>query len=279
MSNHPQGESIWGNINTCAEIALNIYMIVAKDENGIEKTGIMAYKDSVGKTLSKKAASMAEQDGDWLCFDENVKDIPIYETLQQRVAMCRRMEGNAMRQMEEIKRDGKLTLTDYFGECNPPTESKDGSLLDILKVRNGIFFTSDKENFRFAIHEAIADNYMSPMAAAFAQRHGEYLFYDTTTAAIPLNELKNIFDECEALIVSEDSLYATINRHFRSYMAVYNEILQEEYQIPEVDAPDCFFLRMQLEQAREADEEHAEVAAEDVEMDFNEETDFDLGGR
>lgn len=213
MHQSPQGESIWGNINTCMEIALDIYMIIADGENGVKRTGIMAHKDSVGKAISKKAASMAEPNGDWLCFDEDTKDIPMYEVLQQRVAMCRRMEGNAMRQMEEIKRDGKLTLTDYFGECNPPTESKDGPLLDMIKIRNGIFFTSDKENFCFAVHKSIADNYMSPMTAAFASQHGEYLFYDTTTAAIPLNELKNIFDECEALIVSEDSLYATINQH------------------------------------------------------------------
>lgn len=274
--NQPSGESIWGNINTCMEIAINIYMIVAKDENGIEQTGIMAHKDSVGKTLSSKAASMAQQDGDWLCFDENIKDIPMYEVLQNRVAMCRRMESNTIRQMEEIKRDGKLSLTDYFGECNPPTESRDGPLLDMYKVRNGIFFTSDKENFNFAVHEAIADNYMTPIAAQFARKQGDYLFYDTTTAAIPLNELKNIFDECEALIVSEDSLYATLNKNFRTYTMVYNEVLQKEYQIPEVVAPTSLFLRVQLEQANETMEEQAEVV---MEQDFNEETDFEIGGR
>lgn len=277
MSNNPQGESIWGNINTCVEIAINIYMIIAKDENGIDHTGIMAHKDSVGKNLSAKAASMAEQDGEWLCFDENIKDVPLYEVLQQKVAICKKMEHHALKQMEEIKRDGKLTLTDYFGECNPPTESKDGPLLDMLKVRNGIFFTSDKENFQFAIHEAIADNYMSPAANVFGIRHGEYLFYDTTTAAIPLNELKNVFDECESLIVSKDSLYATLNQHFSSYMADYNYLLPEEHQIPKVEAPDCLFLRVQLEQAKETVEEYAEVVIETAEMDFNEETDFEIG--
>ncbi len=29
--NHPSGESIWGNINTAIEIAMNIYLITAKD--------------------------------------------------------------------------------------------------------------------------------------------------------------------------------------------------------------------------------------------------------
>lgn len=277
--NQPNGESIWGNINTCMEIALNIYMIIAKDSKGIERTGIMAHKDSVGNNLSQEAAAMATKDGDWLYFDEEAKDVPMFEILQQRIAMCRRIENNALRQMEEIKRDGSLTLTDFFGECTPPVESKDGPLHDTLKVRNGIFFTSDKENFQFAVHESIADNYMTPLAATFAHKQGEYLFYDTTTAAIPLNELKNVFDECEALIVSEDSLYATINQRFAGYMAMYNEVLQPENQIPQVEAPASLFLRVQLEQAMENAEEQAEEATEMPEMDFNEETEYEVGGR
>ena len=44
MHQPPQGESIWGTINTCTEIALNIYMIIAKDANGTEHTGVMAKK-------------------------------------------------------------------------------------------------------------------------------------------------------------------------------------------------------------------------------------------
>lgn len=275
MHQPPQGESIWGNINTCMEIALDIYAIFATDENGIEHTGIMARKSTAEKNLSTKAVSMAEQDGDWLCYDENTKDIPMYEVLQRRVAACKRLETAALKEMEEIKRDGKLSLTDYFGECNPPTESKDGPLLDMLKVRNGIFFTSDKENFCFAVHEAIADNYMSPIATEFGQRKGDYIFYDTTTSAIALNELKNVFDECEGLIVSEDSLYATLNKNFSVYTMLYNEIMQEEYKIPEVDAPTSLFLRVQLEQAKETAEQAAAVEA--PEMDFDEETDFEIG--
>ena len=47
MNQPPQGESIWGTINTCTEIALNIYMIIARDADGIEHTGIMARKETV----------------------------------------------------------------------------------------------------------------------------------------------------------------------------------------------------------------------------------------
>ena len=41
MNQPPQGESIWGTINTCTEIALNIYMIIAqmciRDRNRVVK--------------------------------------------------------------------------------------------------------------------------------------------------------------------------------------------------------------------------------------------------
>lgn len=64
MHHQPSGESIWGNINTCMEIALDIYMIIAEDENGIEHHGVMARKSTTEKNLSPKAISMAEQDGE-----------------------------------------------------------------------------------------------------------------------------------------------------------------------------------------------------------------------
>lgn len=281
MSHQPQGDSIWGNINTCVEIALDIYKIFATDEKGIEHTGIMAKKSTAEKNLSPKAVSMAEQDGDWLCYDENTKDIPMYEVLQRRVAACKRLETAALKEMAEIKRDGKLSLSDYFGDCNPPTESQQGMISNMLKVRNGVYFTQDGEGLQFAVHEAIADNYMSPIAAEFGQRNGDYIFYNPATSAVALNELKNVFDEAGGLIVSEDSLYATLNKNFPAYTSVYNEIMQEEYQIPEIDAPVNLFLAVQLENAKQSEQQNdtQEQAAtqEPVEEDFNEDADFEVG--
>ena len=274
MHQPPQGESIWGTINTCVEIALDIYMITARDENGMEHSGVMARKDTAEKHLSKKAVEMAEQDGDWLCYDENTKDIPVYETLQRRVSACKRIETAALAQMAEIKRDGKLSLTDYFGECVPPTETQHGSVVDMLKIRNGIFFTQDNTEMLLAVHEAVADNYMSAMAAEFGHRQGDYLFYDLATCAVALNELKNVFDETEALVISEDSLNATLHQNFPAYISAYNEIMPEEHQIPCVDGPANLFLRVQLEAAESAKEEKAEPTAE---PDFQEDVGYEFG--
>lgn len=286
MHQPPQGESIWGNINTAIEIALDIYMIIAKDENGIEHTGVMARKSTADKNLSPQAVAMAEQDAeslcgsDWLYYDENTKEIPMYEVLQRRVAACKRLEAAALKEMSEIKRDGKLSLTDYFGECAPPAVTQHGVISNMFKVRNGLYFTQDNNQLQFAVHEAIADNYMSPIAAEFGQRNGDYLFYDTTTSAIALNELKNVFEEAEGLIVSEDSLYATLGKNFVAYTLIYNGIMQEEYKIPEVDAPTNLFLAVQLENAKQEEQQTAaeqEPQSQTAEADFNEETDFEIG--
>lgn len=275
MHQQPQGESIWGTINSCVEIALNIYMIVAKDANGIEHSGIMAKKDTAEKNLSPKAVGMAESDGDWLCYDENKKDIPMFEILQRKMAACKRAEVAIMQQMEDIKRNGKVSLSDYFGECRPPFETQHGDVIDTLPIRNGIYFTQDNHEMLFAVHEAIADNYMTPIAIAFGQKHGDYLFYDLETSAIPLNELKNVFGEAEALIVSQDSLYATLNNRFQAYTSQYNHCMPEECQIPKVNAPDSLFLAVQLEAAKDRKEEMEQGGT--YEPDFNEETGYEIG--
>jgi len=264
--NHPSGESIWGNINTALEIALNIYVIVAKDENGIEREGIMVPKDKAKEVLSDKAISMAEQDGDWLCYGEDTKDVPMYEMLQRRVAACKRMEAKAVEMMEKIRRDGKLRLTDYFGECAPPAQQSKASPPPV-PVRNGIYFVqSDGQDF-FAVHEAVADNFMSDMAVAFGNRQGEYLLYDLTTAAVPLFELSQIYEEVNELIVSEDSLLSTLNTNFKTYVSYYNELIQEEAKILPVIAPVSLFLQKQLD--RSASEPERTGFEEDATKEFH----------
>jgi hypothetical protein len=264
--NHPSGESIWGNINTALEIALNIYVIVATDENGIEREGIMVTKDKAKEVLSDKAISMAEQDGDWLCYGEDIKDVPMYEMLQRRVVACKRMEAKAVEMMEEIRRDGKLRLTDYFGECAPPAQQEKDRTPPV-PVRNGIYFVQSGGQDFFAVHEAVADNFMSDMAVAFGNRQGEYLLYDLTTAAVPLFELRQLYEEVSDMIVSEDSLLSTLNTNFKTYVLYYNELIQEEAKIPPVNAPASLFLQTQLD--RSANEPERTDFEEDAAKEYH----------
>lgn len=162
----------------------------------------------------------------------------------------RESRRGALTQMLEIQRDGSLRLTDYFGECEPPVSTPDGEAGKLQKVRNGIYFAETDGTTYFAVQEAVADNFLSPMACGFGRKADGYLYYDLTTCAVPLNELRQVYDEVDALIVSEDSLYATLGESFKLYTDLYNDIVQEEDRIPPVEAPAALFLQRQLDAAQ-----------------------------
>jgi len=243
MHHQPQGDSIWGNINTVVEIAINVYYIFA--ENG---EGIMIPKEKAGDIISEKAASMGKEDNGYLCYgrDENM-EIPMYEVLQKRVDACERIRQKALEQMEEIKREGNLRLTDYFGECDPPGTTPEGKADNHQKVRNGIYFVETGDMAYFAVQETVADNFLSPMACVAGEKKDGYIYYDLTTSAIPLNELRQVYSEIDSLIVSEDSLKATLVASFPTYLSAYNSIVQEEARIPPIEAPVALFLQQQLD--------------------------------
>lgn len=261
MNHQPQGESIWGNINTVIEIALNVYYIVA--ENG---EGIMIPKDNAKDTISEKAISAGKENKDYLCYGKDeTMDIPMYEVLQKRIAACDKIKAEALAQVEEIQRDGHLRLTDYFGECEPPKDTPDGNADQLQKVRNGIYFTETDGITYFAVQEAVADNFLSPLAYEFGKKKGDYLYYDLTTSAVPLHELRQIYSEVNDLVVSEDSLYATLGKNFQAYVTAYNDIVAEESKIPPVEAPTILFLQRQLDEPQR--ETESPVLAPEQEQD------------
>ena len=90
-----------------------------------------------------------------------------------------------------------------------------------------------------------------------------------------LNELKHVFDEVSALIISEDSLYATLDQNFPAYKQLYNACVPKEEQIPKADAPTALFLAVQLEAARDR-EEQENRPTEEMEEEFGEQIDYDI---
>jgi len=267
MHQQPQ-ESIWGTINNCIEIALNIYMIVAVDEKGLEHTGIMAHKDTAANTLSSKATDLAKENGDWLYFDENTKDAAMYEVLQQRMNLCKKVEAAVQQQMEEIKLGSQIQLPDYFGECPVPQDIGKDAVVE--KIRNGVFRIESDGQVQFAVHKSIADNYLTPMAMQFGTEQGEYQHYNSEHCAVLLHELKPIFEEVEQLVISPESLYATLHQNFGEYVKNYNQLMPEGQEIPIEHAPANLFLTTQLEQGQGGQEEETvqEPYGEDVDFGF-----------
>ncbi|MFI3226515.1 MAG: hypothetical protein R3Y09_03790 [Clostridia bacterium] len=229
-------ESIWGNVNTCVEIALNIYEIYAQYGNGI----VVGKGDQT--ILSDKALSLGIENGDYITFDESIKDVPMYEVLKQKLAENQAMQAEIYEKMQDIEKYGKYRYPQYFGEIPTPDHAVDEICL-------GVYMTETDEGSMFAVHKGIAKDYMTEMSTEIGIEQGEYLFYDLKTASMPLFELSKIFSEVDAMILEKDSLYATLTSRFTAYVEDYNELVGALEQIPCVNAPPFLYLESQIKQA------------------------------
>ncbi|KNY29531.1 hypothetical protein [Pseudobacteroides cellulosolvens] len=81
MQDSRPNANIWGNIITCAEIAIGIYEIV-----GTNHKGIMMPKKMAEEVLPQNVIDMAEKDGENLCFvDDFSSSIVADELIEQGI--------------------------------------------------------------------------------------------------------------------------------------------------------------------------------------------------
>ena len=259
-----QGESIWGNINLSIEIALNVYQIYADNGKGI----MVKANDKHNLSESTLEKGVKDSEGN-VYFDEETQKYPMLEILQNREIQTKAALAAIEQQRQELLNGKSITdfdLNDFIGKHDPPENVKE-------EVRNGIYFTLDNDEVGFAVHEAVVSNTMSTFATDFAIKDGEYFHFDMAHSAIPIVELKETFPEVEALVISEDSLYATLNENFPYYVKQYNEACTEERQMPNVTSATNLFLAMQLKGERE----QPNVGADELDYahdDYGEEVDF-----
>lgn len=264
------GDSIWGNINLCIEIALNIYYIVGDKGEGI----VIPREHAEGNFSDKTVEAGEESDGCLYYPKGETMDMPLYEMMQKRAAMARKMELAAAGQMEAIRERGQEAVSVLFEGMEPP-----GHLEGRLKrIREGIYISGGEEP-QLAIHERAAEHFLSPYACEFGRNENGYFHYTLQSAAIPLYELKGVFPECRELVLSEESLCATICTHYPAYREEYNAFVPEEEQIPQTCAPENLFLQEQLDRARTAEEagqEEIPAEEESYEDDYGEQVDYGL---
>lgn len=234
-----QSGSIWGNINLCIEIALNIYYMVGEHGEGI----MIPREHAVAIFSDKTVAAGKESEGCLYYPKGETMDMPLYEMMQKRAAMARKIELAAAARMAGIREKGQGAVSALFEDAGPPAHLKAGK-----RIREGIYMTGGEEPL-LAIHEKAA-YFMSPYACEFGRNEGGYLYYTLQSAAIPLYDLKEVFPECREMILSEESLCATICTHYPAYREEYNAVVPEEEQIPQISAPANLFLQEQLDRVR-----------------------------
>lgn len=265
----PQGDSIWGNINLCIEIALNIYYICA--DRG---AGIVIPKDYAEDNFSEKTVAAGKENAGRLYYGENeTMDLPLYEIMRNRAARARRMQEAAARQMQRLSEGGQIREEDYLGDIAAP---KQGEM-----IRKGIYLVQG-EPVGIAIQEQMAEHFLTVYACEFGRKEGGYLYYDSASCAIPLYELKGIFPEIRKMILSEDSLHATLCQCYPAYRKEYDQLVGEGERIVQADAPVCLFLKEQLagekERQEQAETEPAGREPEECEEDtYGEQMEYGYG--
>ena len=199
-----------------------------------------------------------------------------HEMLQKRLVMIKKMELAATEQMEAVRKGGQAAALARFQDIEPPGDREENK----KRIWNGIYILNGEEQ-KIAVHERIAEAFLTPYACEFGRRENGYFYYTLQSAALPLYELKGVVPECQEMIVSEESLYATICTHYPAYRERYNALVAQEQQIPQIDAPANLFLQEQLDRGQtEADEEtvHEEAFAEEADEDeYGEQVDYGFG--
>lgn len=269
----PQGDSIWGNINLCIEIALNIYYLC-----GEKGEGIVIQKEQAEKDFSPETVAAGKESDGYLYYPKGeAMEMFRQKMLQKRLVMIKKMELAATEQMEAVRKGGQEAALARFQDIEPPGDREENK----KRIWNGIYILNGEEP-QIAVHERIAEAFLTPYACEFGRRENGYFYYTLQSAALPLYELKGVVPECQEIIVSEESLYATICTHYPAYRERYNALVAQEQQIPQIDAPANLFLQEQLDRGQtEAEKEtvYEEAFAEEEadEDEYGEQVDYGFG--
>lgn len=233
----PNDDTIWGNINTCFEIMLEIYYITAENKKGIAMS-----KEKAENSLSDEALKKGEVKDDYIYFDESSMNIPLYELMQKRLEMIKKMQNETMEMMKNLKENAPESAKDYFTYFKEP--KIEGSK---EKLREGVYTLSENSENYLAVHKNIAELFLSPSALNFGRAEGDYFYFNNNVFCIALNELKDSFEEIKNKIISMDSLNATLCTNYPYYVDEYNKFSSQENKINPVDSPINMFMQHQLD--------------------------------
>ena len=112
----------------------------------------------------------------------------------------------------------KTRLDTYF----PPATCPEGEVLHWRRITNGIFFVYGYQSVYFAVHEKIAEYYLTAPAAAYGYYQEDYLFYSPLECAPAVFELERAFPALGQVLENRSSLYATLQRYYADYVDFYN---------------------------------------------------------
>ena len=173
-------QRIWGNINLCIEIALNIYYLC-----GEKGEGIVIPKEQAEKDFSPETVAAGKESDGYLYYPKGeAMEMFRHEMLQKRLVMIKNMELAATEQMEAVRKGGQAAALARFQDIEPPGDRGENK----KRIWNGIYILNGEEQ-KIAVHERIAEAFLTPYACEFGRRENGYFYYTLQSAALPLYEL------------------------------------------------------------------------------------------
>ena len=147
-----------------------------------------------------------------------------YESLRQSLIRHERYCESLKRRILELERSGKLSLPEYFGSFAPPQRSPQGELSAVRPLHEGVFLLKTGRGRQLAIHEAVAERYLTAVAAAAGEFLGDYCFFDEDSGMpVVFFELSAAFPDIRRL-VDMPTLYAALRCYCPAYVSFYNDI-------------------------------------------------------
>lgn len=179
----PQGDSIWGNINLCIEIALNIYYLC-----GEKGEGIVIPKEQAEKDFSPETVAAGKESDGYLYYPKGeAMEMFRQEMLQKRLVMIKKMELAATEQMEAVRKGGQEAALARFQDIEPPGDREENK----KRIWNGIYILNGEEP-QVAVHERIAEAFLTPYACEFGRRENGISIIPCKVQALPLYDLKGV---------------------------------------------------------------------------------------
>ena len=146
-------ESIWGSINTCLEIGIEIYRLFCKTANGENKDGIAIPIDKAKEILPVKALSAGIEKDGFIYFESPDQIlIPMFELLKS-AAITNDDFIKESGDLESIENSGKVSVPEYFGKFPPPQTSTNAT---VTEIRNGAYMIKAGQDFQIALHNGLA---------------------------------------------------------------------------------------------------------------------------
>jgi len=213
-------ESIWGSINTCFEIGIEIYQLFCKAQNGDTKSGFALPVDKAKELLSEKALSLGTEKDGFIYFESpNQILAPLFELLKS-AAITDEGVIKAAGSLEHIEQMGKAAVPEYFG--NLPLSLSE-SEKTVKEIRSGLSIIKDEENrFFVAVHKTLAEHDLTPAARQFGDQIDDFYFYGAIACAVPIFELARKYPEINDFVVNRESLIQTMVSKAPNYVAEWN---------------------------------------------------------